>query len=76
MSVLARDPERNCTTLASFQLILHRDVLPAASRKILECLADETPITAVDITVSDGDLSVVVGTQEISERQTESMDGA
>ena len=69
-----------CTEASSgarnIQQILHRDVLPAASRKILECLADETPITAVDITVNDGDLDVVVSTQLVSERQTESMDGA
>ncbi|GGY72042.1 ClpV1 family T6SS ATPase [Marinobacter zhanjiangensis] len=69
-----------CTEASSgarnIQQILHRDVLPAASRKILECLADETPITAVDITVADGDLQVAVSTQEASARQTESMDGA
>lgn len=69
-----------CTEASSgarnIQQILHRDVLPAASRRILECLADETPISAVDITVTDGDLQVVVSTAEVAHRQTESMDGA
>ncbi|MFW5825206.1 MAG: type VI secretion system ATPase TssH, partial [Marinobacter sp.] len=69
-----------CTEASSgarnIQQILHRDVLPAASRRILECLADETPITAVDITVNDGNLDAVVSTQAIARRQTESMDGA
>lgn len=69
-----------CTEASSgarnIQQILHRDVLPAASGKILECLAEETPISAVDITVVDGDLQVVVSTDVVARRQAESMDGA
>ncbi len=62
-----------CTEASSgarnIQQILHRDVLPSASRKILECLAEEIPIKAVDIAVIDGDIDVTVTAQDVSTSQ-------
>ncbi|MGP9803206.1 type VI secretion system ATPase TssH [Rheinheimera sp. NSM] len=56
-----------CTEASSgarnIQQILHREILPDASRRILECLADETPIQAVDIAVDEeGGIAVNVST--------------
>lgn len=58
-----------CTEASSgarnIQQILHREILPEASRRILECLADETPVQAVDIAVDDeGGIVVTVSTKQ------------
>lgn len=62
-----------CTEASSgarnIQQILHREILPEASRRILQCLAEETPIQAVDIAVNDGAITVNVTAKESSIRQ-------